>query len=120
MSLLTSTPIPAPALAQPALHFDLSVAGALDAQTLLALRAEVARAVEDHPAIVLLDVSAVTKITPSGVAGMLDLLRIARSAGGDFRVHGDSRVLAGAHSALRLTTVIAVYPRRLDALEAAR
>jgi len=120
MSLLIPITSPTFPLSRTALHYDLTVAGDLDATTLLALRHEVARAVEDHPAIVLLDVSAVSRITPSGVAGMLDLLRIARSAGGDFRVYGESRVLAGAHSALRLTTVIAVYPRRSDALEAAR
>ncbi|MBK4347251.1 STAS domain-containing protein [Lacisediminihabitans changchengi] len=120
MSLLTPIPSPARALSRMAPHHDLTVEGELNATSLLCLRGEVARAVEDHPAIVLLDVSAVTKITPSGVAGMLDLLRIARSAGGDFRVHGESPVLASAHSALRLTMVIAVYPTRLDALEAAR
>jgi anti-sigma B factor antagonist len=101
-------------------HRDLVADGPLDAEAVLALRREVSEAVADAPTIVLLDISTVTKITPSGIAGMLNLMRIARSGGGDFRVHGRSRVVERANSAMKLTSVIAVYGTRSDALDSVR
>lgn len=121
MAMIVSTPSSsavAPSVAHPR-TVDLSVLGPLDARAVLALRAQVAGAVVDGPVLVLLDVSAVDRVTPSGVAGVLDLGRVARAAGGDLRLHGLSRAVAHAHAALRLDVVTRVYGERAAALATA-
>jgi anti-sigma B factor antagonist len=121
VATIVSTPTsrtvsPAGALARTA---DLSVPGRLDARAVLALRGHVAAAVVDGPVLVLVDVSAVDGVTPSGVAGMLDLLRVVRATGGDLRLFGLSHAVSHAHSALRLDLVTRVYGGRAAALATA-
>ncbi|WP_069386270.1 STAS domain-containing protein [Cellulosimicrobium cellulans] len=118
MTASTSSPALAPSVAHPRTA-DLVLVGHLDARAVLALRAQVAAAVVDGPVLVLLDVSAVDRVTPSGVAGVLDLGRVARAAGGDLRLHGLSRAVAHAHAALRLDLVTRVYGGRAAALATA-
>ncbi|WP_181408463.1 STAS domain-containing protein [Schumannella sp. 10F1B-5-1] len=111
MSLLT-----APVTSTAPLAVDLEVDGALDAAAVLRLRRDVVASQVDGPAIVLVDVTGVDRVTASGIAGLLELLRIARSAGGELRVVGESAGLATARAALQLTTVVAVYRGRAHAL----
>ncbi|GAB3405246.1 hypothetical protein GCM10027515_18340 [Schumannella luteola] len=111
MSLLT---VPAPTIAPAAI--DLEVTGPLDAAAVLRLRSHVIAAQQDGPAVVLIDVTAAERVTAAGIAGLLELLRIARVAGGDLRVIGDSAGLATARAALQLTTIVAVYRGRAHAL----
>jgi anti-sigma B factor antagonist len=119
MSIASFDPItPLPPLA--ANRYEHVLDGPLDAEAILRLRAAVVAAERGGPTLVLVDASAVTKVTPSGVAGMLDLLRLTRAAGGDFRVYGQSRGLGNAHAALRLTSVVAVYRNRDEALASTR
>jgi anti-anti-sigma regulatory factor len=94
----------------------IHVVGVFDAHTTLRLRSDVVAAIADGPALVLLDLSDATRITPSAVAGMLEFLRMARVAGGDFRVYGESRALRKAHDDLRLTAVIRLYATKADAV----
>jgi anti-sigma B factor antagonist len=111
VSLLT---VPAPTTAPDAV--DLEIDGPLDAAAVLRLRPDVIASQQDGPAVVLVDVTAADRVTASGIAGLLELLRIARAAGGDLRVIGDSAGLATARAALQLTTIVAVYRGRAHAL----
>ncbi|GII98575.1 anti-anti-sigma factor [Sediminihabitans luteus] len=99
---------------------DLAVDGHLDATAVLRLRLPVLDALQDGPAVVLVDVSAVDRIAPSGVAGMLDLVRLARSRGGDLRLHGRSAAIEHAHRTVRLDAVVRTYAGREEALGVAR
>ncbi|MBE7699473.1 STAS domain-containing protein [Oerskovia sp. Sa1BUA8] len=96
-------------LTHPVTNVDLPSGGRLDAAAVLSLRAPVASAVADGPVLVLLDVSGVDGVSPSGVAGLLDLLRVARSRGGDLRLHGASAALQHAFTMLGLDAVTRIY-----------
>jgi len=61
-------------------------AGRFDAIAALDLRSDVAQVVDLSGRIILIDVSLVTTVTPSGAATMLELLRMVRSRGGDLRM----------------------------------
>lgn len=99
-------------------HRDLALTGRVDATAVLALRIPVTAAVIDGPAVVLLDVAGVTSATASGVAGLLELLRLARMRGGDLRLHGTSQAIADAQVAARLTAITRVYASRAEAVDA--
>ncbi|GAA1399383.1 MULTISPECIES: STAS domain-containing protein [Oerskovia] len=96
-------------LTHPVTSIDLPTGGRLDAAAVLSLREPVSSAVADGPVLVLLDVSGVDGVSPSGVAGLLDLLRVVRSRGGDLRIFGASAALQHAFTALRLDTVTRIY-----------
>ena len=80
-----------------------------DAAEALRLRVQVAAGLSEGRDLVLLDVSAVSVITSSGVAALFDLLRFVRSRGGDVRLYGVSPAFRAAHTALRLDSVLRVY-----------
>lgn len=105
-----------PALSASPAVVDLPAVDALDARAVLALRGPVTDAVADGPAVVLLDLSRVGTVTPSGVAGLLDLLRAARSRGGDLRVHGMPLAVRRAYRPLRLDTLVRLHVSRDAAL----
>jgi len=79
------------------------------AREALRLRVKVVADLSRGRDIVLLDVSAVTVITSSGVAALFDLLRLVRSRGGDLRLYGASPAFRAAHAALRLDPVLRLY-----------
>lgn len=123
MTMHLSPPRPAQ-LAQPAVpalaRHDLVVRGVLDATTVLQLRELVGAATQDRPALILVDVTAVTSVTPSGLVGVIELLRLSRSRGGDLRLWGASTTVIDAQLMAELTTITRVYGGRLAALEAGR
>ncbi len=96
-------------LSHPVTSVDLPTGGRLDAAAVLSLRAPVTAAVADGPVLVLLDVSGVEGVSPSGVAGLLDLLRVVRARGGDLRFFGASTALRHAFTALGLDAVARIY-----------
>ncbi|GAA3228997.1 STAS domain-containing protein [Oerskovia jenensis] len=96
-------------LSHPVTSVDLPTGGRLDAAAVLSLRAPVTATVADGPVLVLLDVSGVEGVSPSGVAGLLDLLRVVRARGGDLRFFGASTALRHAFTALGLDAVARIY-----------
>ncbi len=99
---------------------DLLAQGRLDADAILALRHAVASAIAERAHLIFIDVSRVSGVTPSGVAGMLDLLRLVRSRGGDLRLYGNCGAIDEAHTALQLNSVTRVYADRTAASLAGR
>lgn len=97
-------------------HHDLTAQGRLDAESVLALRHAVVAVIADRAPIVLVDVSRVSIVTPSGIAGLLELMRVTRSRGGDLRLHGTCRSIDEAHTVLRLRSVTRVYADRAEAV----
>jgi cellulose synthase (UDP-forming) len=65
--------------------------------------------------MVLIDISDVTMVTPSGAAAMLDLLRMVRARGGELRLFGPSRGFTRAHETMSLSNVTRLYPGRDEA-----
>lgn len=122
MSERTSGTAPLPAVTSPIppaampLH-DVEVTGLFDAAAMLKLREQVTEALADGPVTMLVDISGVTQVTASGLAGMLELLRLARSRGGDVRLYGISLAVADAQEASRLTSVTRIYVRRDQAAQ---
>jgi anti-anti-sigma factor len=90
-----------------------------DADQALRLRVQVAAALSEGRDLVLLDVSAVSVITSSGVAALFDLLRFVRSRGGDVRLYGVSAAFRAAHAAHRLDSVMRVYAAEPEAVRTA-
>jgi cellulose synthase (UDP-forming) len=86
-----------------------------DAAEALRLRVQVAGGLSEGRDLVLLDVSAVSVITASGVAALFDLLRLVRSRGGDLRLYGASPAFRAAHAAHRLESVLRLYAAEPDA-----
>jgi cellulose synthase (UDP-forming) len=80
-----------------------------DADAALRLRSDIASTL-DVPAIVLIDISSVRMVTPSGAAAMLDLLRMVRAHGGELRMFGASKGFTEAHEAMALAAVTRLYP----------
>jgi cellulose synthase (UDP-forming) len=76
-----------------------------DAAAALALRSNVRDAAPGQPPVVLIDVSGVRTVTPSAVAGTLDLMRMVRARGGDLRIFGASRSFTMAHETMSLSHV---------------
>ncbi|MFI7586717.1 STAS domain-containing protein [Spongisporangium articulatum] len=102
---------PGPSARRPPLC-DLVVEGRLDQEVALQMREYVLEVLQKRPVIVLIDVSAVHQVTASGVAGLLELLRLTRDRGGDVRLHGHSQAVVAAHAATRLALVSPVYASR--------
>lgn len=96
---------------------ELTLIGPLDASATQAMRTTVANAVYDGPALILVDVTEVTAVTPSGLVGILECLRLARSRGGDFRLFGASLTVLDAQTVAGLTDVTRVYGSRQAAVE---
>ncbi|MGR0161693.1 STAS domain-containing protein [Paenarthrobacter nitroguajacolicus] len=95
---------------------DLTVTGALDATTVLAVRRASAKAAADGPILVLLDVAAVTSVGASGVVGLLEVLHLLRLRGGDLRLFGDSSELKETRLQAHLGHVARIYANRQDAV----
>jgi len=85
------------------------------AQEALRLRVLMAERLSEGHDIILLDVSQVSVVTSSGIAALFDLLRFIRSRGGDVRLFGVSPAFSEAREALRLTSVMPVYPAQPEA-----
>ncbi|MDT5149746.1 MAG: hypothetical protein QOI01_1479 [Mycobacterium sp.] len=99
----------------------LRAAASFDAVAALDLRAQVAVALTGASPIVLIDVSDVRTLTPSGVAVMLDLLRMVRSHGGDLRIIGASRgCFAMAHEMMSLSGITRLHDDHAAAANAAQ
>ncbi len=86
-----------------------------DAGEALRLRDLVARSTPVP--LVLIDVEGVTTVTPSGVAVLLDLLRMVRARGGELRVYGASGAFERAHRVLDLGSLTCLH---IDQAEASR
>lgn len=99
---------------------DLSLSGELNAAAVQILRQQVADATQDGPVVILVDVTDVTVVTPSGLVGLLEMLRLARVRGGDLRLYGSSVTVLDAQTVARLTEVARVYGGREAAVEAGR
>jgi cellulose synthase (UDP-forming) len=98
----------------------LCAAARFDAAAALALRSNVAERAQDYSPMVLIDVSGVRVVTPSGVAAMLDLLRLVRSRGGDLRIFGASRSFTLAHETMSLSHVTRLHGDCAEASEPLR
>ena len=94
---------------------DHRTVGRFDAVAGLRLRADIANAMQGVPTMVLIDISDVTMVTPSGAAAMLDLLRMVRARGGELRLFGPSRGFTRAHETMSLSNVTRLYPGRDEA-----
>ncbi len=84
-----------------------------DAGEALRLRAVVAESAAAP--LVFIDVSGVESVTPSGVAAMLDLLRMVRARGGELRLFGASSAFERAHRVLELAKVTSLHHDHADA-----
>jgi cellulose synthase (UDP-forming) len=89
--------------------------GRFDAIAALELRSDVAQVAALWGQIILVDVSLVTTVTPSGAAAMLELLRMVRARGGDLRMFGESRGFASAREAMSLSHLTRLYSGRDEA-----
>ncbi|MFJ6537065.1 STAS domain-containing protein [Paenarthrobacter sp. NPDC091711] len=96
---------------------ELTVTGALDATTVLAVRQASAKAAADGPILVLVDVDAVTSVGASGVVGLLEVLHLLRLRGGDLRLFGHSSELQETRLQAHLGHVARVYANRQDAVD---
>ncbi len=97
--------------------FDLTLTGALDAATVLAIRQDSAKAATDGPILVLLDVAAVTTVGASGVVGLLEVLHLLRARGGDLRLFGSSAALETTRLQAHLGQVARIYGSREEAVD---
>jgi anti-anti-sigma factor len=96
---------------------DLSLEGSMDAATVLAVRQDSAKAATDGPILVLLDITAVTSVGASGVVGLLEVLHLLRSRGGDLRLFGSSAALDDTRLQAHLGQVARIYGTREEAVD---
>ncbi|GAA3274137.1 STAS domain-containing protein [Paenarthrobacter aurescens] len=96
---------------------DLKIAGTLDATTVRAVREASAKAAEDGPILVLLNVTAVRSVAASGVVGLFEVLHLLRSRGGDLRLFGTSNELQDTRLQAHLGHVARIYPTREEAVD---
>ena len=96
---------------------DLTITGALDAATVPAIRQASVKAAADGPVLVLLNVAAVTSVGASGVVGVLEVLHLLRSRGGDLRLFGNSSELQETHLQAHLGRVARIYATHQDAVD---
>ncbi len=89
----------------------------LDAQAAIILKSHAIGAMIGRPVLVLLDLSRLSSIQASGVAGLLELLREVRSRGGDLRLHGSSSDLDVARLQAHLGHVARIYADPESAIE---
>lgn len=89
----------------------------LDAEAAIVLKRQAVGSMVGRPVLVLLDVSRVSSIQASGVAGLLELLREVRSRGGDLRLHGSSSDLDVARLQAHLGHVARIYADPGSAIE---
>jgi cellulose synthase (UDP-forming) len=117
----TEDPLPEPTPSEPTIAVFNTVAAyrcttaRFDAAAALQLRAAIAGRAQER-SLVLIDISEVTTVTPSGVAAMLDLLRAMRSRDGDLRLFGSSRAFTRAHEVLALSHVTRLHISQAAAL----
>ncbi|MDR6986397.1 anti-anti-sigma factor [Paenarthrobacter nitroguajacolicus] len=104
-------------LSAPLKSFDLTVDGTLDAASVLSLRHMSAEAATDGPVVVLLDVAHVTSVGASGVVGLLEVLHVLRSRGGDLRLFGSSTALEQTRLQAHLGHVARIYATRQEAVD---
>lgn len=127
MSSTTPTTMPAAAGAStprlvgsaataPQTQHDVALTGRLDANAAIELRDWASQTVADGPVLLLVDISEITQVTASGMAGMLEIQRLVRSRGGDVRMYGSSPAVRDAQFASALATINRVYPDRARAL----
>lgn len=93
---------------------DARIQGTADTSARLTAQAMSARA--EGATLVLVDVSSVTSVRPSGVADLLHAVRHMRTTGGDLRLYGYSSAFDDALRALDLARVLRVHPDRDSAL----
>ncbi|MFC8039600.1 STAS domain-containing protein [Paenarthrobacter sp. NPDC057355] len=99
---------------------DLTLDGALDAATVLAIRYDSAKAATDGPVLVLLDVTALSSVGASGVVGLLEVLHLLRARGGDPRLFGSSTALEDTRLQAHLGQVARIYGSREEAVDGVR
>ncbi|MCD7102109.1 glycosyltransferase family 2 protein [Pseudoclavibacter sp. 13-3] len=87
----------------------------LDSRAALRLRNEIAGFL-DGDRLVLVDVAGVERVTPAGLAGMLQLLHLVRAEGADLRLFGISAAMRRAHEAYRLNLLTPIHRHERDAL----
>lgn len=117
MSLATPRLVDAGAAARTTLApVDLTAQGTLDATAALELRESLVQHLADGPRLFLLEVSGVHRATPSGVAGTLELLHLARRHGGDLRLHGESVAIRHARHQTQLGSITRCYSTREQAV----
>jgi anti-anti-sigma regulatory factor len=99
----------------PNADLEVTLAGVFDAKAGLALRQEIVDKAAAGPVLVLLGVSDVSAVTPSGLATLIDILRHVRARGGDVRLHGLSPAFDLAHSEMHLGDITRVYTTHREA-----
>ncbi|QSZ47715.1 STAS domain-containing protein [Paenarthrobacter sp. OM7] len=114
MSVLSHAPNSIPTLLT---SIDLTIAGPLDALSVLDVRHLSAEAAADGPIVVLLNVADVTAVGASGVVGLLEVLHVLRARGGDLRLFGTSSALDQTLLQAHLGQVARIYATRQEALD---
>ncbi|WP_060930000.1 STAS domain-containing protein [Granulicoccus phenolivorans] len=94
---------------------DLVAAPTLDASSALHLREALVDHLSDGPCLVLVDVGHVRHVLPSGLVGTLELLRLTRRTGGDFRLYGTSEAVRQASVSTDLGMIARCYATREQA-----
>lgn len=89
---------------------DIELSGRLDVSS--SVLHEVATVCASGADLVLVDVAAVTAVTPSGMAELMHAMRWTRSRRADLRIHGASSAVADALDALELGKVLVLYTDR--------
>jgi|GEM_PF-2272079 len=119
MSMISPAPMTISSARQPVdlMSLDLTVTGDLDATAVLDVRQASAKAAADGPILVLLDIAAVTSVGASGVVGLLEVLHLLRSRGGDLRLFGDSSALTETRLQAHLGHVARIYANRQEAVD---
>lgn len=100
----------------PPTQHDVALTGRLDADAAIELRDWASQTVADGPVLLLVDISEITQVTASGMAGMLEIQRLVRSRGGDVRMYGSSPAVRDAQFTSQLATINRVYPDRARAV----
>lgn len=118
MSLVTPRLVAADAGARPTAlaPIDLTAEGTLDASATLELREQFVQHLADGPRLFLLEISGIRRASASGVAGVLELLHLARRHGGDLRLYGDSVAVSQARHQTQLGSITRCYSTRDQAI----
>lgn len=93
---------------------DVAVIGVWDVSS--SVHNDVGQLCADGIRLVLVDVSGVSRVTPSGMADLMNAVRSARRHRADLRIFGHSPAVADALDALGLGEILVLYPDRNAAL----
>ena len=94
--------------------YDVAVIGVWDVSS--SVHNDVGQLCADGVTLVLVDVSGVSRVTPSGMADLMNAVRSARRHRADLRIFGHSPAVADALDALGLGEILVLYPDRNAAL----